>query len=679
MNKIDEFQRYHNFFAGCFVFAFLVILLFSFSVSAQENETISVVIEHFPPMSFIDDEGIYTGFSVELIDHIAMTQGWEVEYTLLPWADCLESVKNGDADLLIAVAYNKERDTYLDFTNNSISIEWSQIFTLEDYDINSIRDLEGKRIALVKNSFDASEFPYLMDQYHVNYEAVYVDDFKAVEVLLHEGEVDVGVFARSYAAHNDLSLTFKATPIEIYPAPLHCATTAGKNREIIETIDVHLGEFKSDNQSIYYELEDKWLSYGQSDDFPVWVWYVMVTLILIILAFIAISAFLNKEVSKRTSELKSRNEELIASKKKYLTLVENNKDGIFVIQDGLVVFTNGRITEMMGYERDYILNTCAFNYISREDAATLERLYGMSFAENRSNIPVHETYLLRKDGSRFAAEITSSLIDNDGSRAMMVIIRDIEEQKHAEKLKEEIIRAEEADRAKSNFLANMSHELRTPLNSIIGFSEMLSIQAQGELNEKQQRYVGNIFDSGKHLLSLINDILDLSKIEAGKMEVFIESFSPAPVIQETVDNLMSMAIKRNLKFSFESAGCNKNINADQLKFKQILYNLISNAIKFSPEGGTITINASCDDENLLVSVKDTGKGISEYDQKKIFRPFVQVDEFRSKKQGGTGLGLCIVKNFVELHGGSLWLESEVGIGTTIYFSIPINGQGVQDL
>ncbi len=679
MIKNGSFRRFQSFFARKFALLILLLLLFSSSADAQENETISIVIEQFPPMTFIDDEGVYTGFSVELINHIAMTEGWKVEYTLLPWTNCLESVKNGDADLLIAVAYNKERDVYLDYTNNSISIEWSQVFTQENSEIYSIRDLERKKIAVVQNTYAVFGLLDLLDQYNVNCEIVYVDDFESAISLLHEDKVDAGMFARSYAAHNDLGLYFKGTSIDIFPASLHCATTEGQNQELIKSIDTHLVELKSDHQSVYYELEDKWLSYGQPQKFPVWAWYLLVILIFVILFFITTSIILNKEVSKRTSELSSRNEELIASKDKYLTLVEESKDGIFILQDGLIVFANGRITDMMGYDRDSILNTCAFNYISEEDALILEKLYGMSFAENRANIPVHETYLMRKDGSRFMAQINCSLIDHDGRRAMMVIIQDIEEQKQAEKLREEIIRAEEADRAKSNFLANMSHELRTPLNSVIGFSEMLSTQAPGKLNEKQQRYVGNIFASGKHLLELINDILDLSKIEAGKMELYIESFSPGAVIQETGDNLMSLAVKKGLIISYNTKNCTKKINADRIKFKQILYNLISNAIKFSSSGDTICINASCDDEELLVSVKDTGKGISEYDQKKIFHPFVQVDEFQSKEQEGTGLGLCLVKNFVELHGGSVWLESELGVGTTFFFKIPINGQDVQDL
>ncbi len=566
MDEKCSFRRYQFSLYKSVILIVLLMMLLSSSAVAQENETISVVISNFPPMTFIDDNGIYTGFSVELIDHIAMTEGWKVEYTLLPWADCLESVKNGDADLLIAAGYTKERDVYLNYTNNSISSEWSQVFTPENSDINSIRDLEGKKIALIENSFAASKFPDLLSQYHINCELIYVDDFKSVVSLLHEDEVDAGLLARSYAAHNDLGLMFRETAIEIYPTSLHCATTAGQNREIIETIDVYLNELKSDNQSVYYELEDKWFSYKQPYELPFQVWYVLLMLVLIIMAFVGISVILNKKVSRRKSELKSRNEELIASNQKYLTLVEESKDGIIIIQDGLLVFANRRISEMLGYDLDDIFKSHLADYVSEEDKVSLKEIYEMNIAGNYTNIPAHETHLVRKDGSQFIAALIPSLIDHEGKKAMMVIIRDIEEQKQAERLKEEIIRAEEAERAKNNFLANMSHELRTPLNSVIGFSEMLLTQVPGKLNDKQHQYVDNILTSGKHLLSLINAILDLSKIGTGKIELCTESFSPLPVIRETADNLMSVAVKKNLTFSYNVDNCNKNINADRLKF-----------------------------------------------------------------------------------------------------------------
>jgi PAS domain S-box-containing protein len=666
-------------FAKYLALIILIMLLFSGSAVARDNNTISIVVEQFEPMTFVDDEGIYSGFSVDLINHIAMTEGWEVEYTLLPWADCLESVKNGESDLLILVAYSKERDEYLDYTNNSISYEWSQIFASKDSSINLIGDLDGKRVAVIKESYGTLNLQDLTTQYGVDCEFIYVDNFDLIQSLLIEEKVDAGMFARSYAARNNLGVILKETTISTFPVSLHCATAEGQNGELIATIDNYLLELKSDESSVYHEMEDKWFSYKQPYELPRWVFFALSALLLIVLIFMAVSFILKKEVFKRTSELLAKNEELNASKKKYFTLVEGSKDGIIIIQDKVIVFANNRIAEMLGYDLDLFLNTYVFDYVAKDSKCVLEKLYEKRINGDNDIPSNYEMKLLRKDGSSFTADISSSLIEHDGRKAVMVITRDIEERKQTEIMREEMIRAEESNRAKSEFLANMSHELRTPLNSIIGFSDMLGTQIPGELNEKQQRYVGNISNSGKHLLDLINGILDLSKVEAGKMELYVESFSISSVIRDVMNTLMPLAMSRNLVFTYDAGNCLETINADKMKFKQIMFNLASNAIKFTPKDGTVHISTSCVDNDLLVSVKDTGKGISKTDQKKIFHPFTQVDKFTSKEHEGTGLGLSLVKSFVELHGGFVWLESEIDVGTTLFFKIPMDAEITDDL
>jgi signal transduction histidine kinase len=224
--------------------------------------------------------------------------------------------------------------------------------------------------------------------------------------------------------------------------------------------------------------------------------------------------------------------------------------------------------------------------------------------------------------------------------------------------------------AKSEFLANMSHELRTPLNSIIGFSEVLHEKTFGDLNEKQMRHVSNIHTSGKHLLELINDILDLSKIEAGKIEIKYEEFSLKETLSECQTLVKNMASKKNISLNFEVEDLPFKISADPVKFKQIMYNLLSNAIKFTPDGGVVNIEARHTNGMLQISVKDTGIGIAKENQEKIFAEFYQVDSSYSKKYKGTGLGLPLTKKLVELHGGTIWIESELEKGSTFSFTIP---------
>ena len=229
---------------------------------------------------------------------------------------------------------------------------------------------------------------------------------------------------------------------------------------------------------------------------------------------------------------------------------------------------------------------------------------------------------------------------------------------------------EAANRHKSEFLANMSHELRTPLNAIIGFSEVLGERLFGELNEKQAEYTDDILSSGRHLLSLINEILDLSKVEAGRMELELATFDLALAIDNARTFVRERATKHGINLDVTVDERLGDFVGDERKIKQILLNLLSNAVKFTPEGGRIGINAKQVDGAVEISVSDTGIGISPEDQAKIFEEFRQVGGDYAHKREGTGLGLTLAKKFVELHGGKIWVESEVGKGSTFSFTLP---------
>jgi two-component system, NtrC family, sensor kinase len=229
---------------------------------------------------------------------------------------------------------------------------------------------------------------------------------------------------------------------------------------------------------------------------------------------------------------------------------------------------------------------------------------------------------------------------------------------------------EAANRHKSEFLANMSHELRTPLNAIIGFSEVLGERMFGELNEKQAEYTDDILSSGRHLLSLINEILDLSKVEAGRMELELATFDLPLAIDNARTFVRERATKHGINLDVTVDERLGDFVGDERKIKQILLNLLSNAVKFTPEGGRIGINARQADGSVEISVSDTGIGISAEDQAKIFEEFRQVGGDYAHKREGTGLGLTLAKKFVELHGGKIWVESEVGKGSTFSFTLP---------
>jgi signal transduction histidine kinase len=246
-------------------------------------------------------------------------------------------------------------------------------------------------------------------------------------------------------------------------------------------------------------------------------------------------------------------------------------------------------------------------------------------------------------------------------------------EERTKQLEEAVEVAEASNRTKSEFLASMSHELRTPLNAIIGFSQVLHEKYFGELNEKQAEYIADIVDSGKHLLSLINDILDLSKIEAGKMELDISEVKIAELLQGSLVMIKEKAMAHNISLDLKIA---ENINGasirgDERRLKQVMFNLLSNSAKFTPDGGAILVEAKKTETEITVSVTDTGIGMTTQEQKRLFEAFYQASGGIKGKTPGTGLGLAITRSIIEKHGGRIWMESAgLNKGSTFSFTLP---------
>ena len=221
------------------------------------------------------------------------------------------------------------------------------------------------------------------------------------------------------------------------------------------------------------------------------------------------------------------------------------------------------------------------------------------------------------------------------------------------------------------FVAYVSHELRTPLNAIIGFSELMIDESTGEINDKQRQYLSDILDSSHHLLNLINSILDLSKIESGKMELELENIALNEVIESLTRTMTPILTPRKQSLDVEIEDGLPPVYADKAKVKQVLFNLLSNATWFTPDGGKIKIEAVRKDDWCQVSVIDSGTGIKKEDQERIFEPFCQLDNPPTREKGGTGLGLMLVKQILEMHGGRIWVESEYGKGSRFIFTLPL--------
>ena len=369
---------------------------------------------------------------------------------------------------------------------------------------------------------------------------------------------------------------------------------------------------------------------------------------------------------------KKAEEELL----KFKLGIERSDEIIFMTDlDGKIIYVNPAFEKIYGYSKEEAMGKTP--RILKSGLAPPEvykqfwdTLLAKKVVSGELINKTRDGHILNIEGS--ANPILSAHGDVVG---FLAVQRDITERKKAEYLRIENERLAAADKTKSEFLANMSHELRTPLNASIGFSELLNMGMAGELNEKQKHYVDNILTSNNFFLTLINDILDLSKIEAGKIELVQEKISVPVTINETLILIKEKAMKHKVLLKMEFDPELEYIEADKQRFKQILFNLLSNAVKFSKDkGGTITITAKKEGDMANISVSDTGIGIKEEFIGRLFQKFDQLEPGISQKYGGTGLGLSITKQLVEMHGGKIWAQSKYGEGSTFTFTLPIKAQ-----
>lgn len=376
---------------------------------------------------------------------------------------------------------------------------------------------------------------------------------------------------------------------------------------------------------------------------------------------------------------------------RFRDLLEAAPDAIFEVeQDGTIILLNAAAEGMFGYTRDELLGQLVEALIPDAARATHQQ-HRARFHQFPSVRPMGaglELLARRKDASTFPVEISLSPIRSAQGSRVIAIVRDITARKQSEEEINALHRqftatladtnrqleirnreVERANRLKSEFLASMSHELRTPLHTIIGFSDLLAEELKGPLNESQKRFVEHIRNDSRHLLELISDTLDLSKIEAGRLTLHPEEFNAADALAGWVEKLRPLANNKR-QTMIETYNADLQVYADPLRLKEILYNLISNAIKFTADGGTICVEAQHAENGTVFRVTDTGIGIAESEHEAIFDKFYQLGATTKGVREGTGLGLAITKSLVEMHGGQIRVHSQPGAGSVFEFTLP---------
>jgi len=540
----------------------LISLFLGIPPASSDNRTVTVGVYENAPKIFMSESGKPAGIFIDIIEHIAKSEGWHLHYVPGTWTEGLDRLAKGEIDLMPDVANTAARAEIYFFHKEPVLSSWFQVYARKGSGIRSILDLAGKRISVLDRSVQQEAFAQLAAGFGLSVTLISVPDYKNIFELVARQEADAAITNRFYGVVHAQKHGLEDTKVIFHPTLLFFAASKSTLQQLLDTIDNRLLKMKSDPESVYYASLKRWVSEEVRFKLPGWVETLSWVVGVILLMSIGGSVFLKRQVNARTRELRQINQEM---------------------------------------EQRIVQRTA-------ELAAAMEK-------------------------------------------------------------------AQAADRIKSAFLATMSHELRTPLNSIIGFTGIMLQGLAGPLNPEQHKQMSMVQGSARHLLALINDVLDISKIEAGQLTLSITSFELKPSIEKVAKQVLPLAEKKGLHLKVDLADDIGTATTDQRRLEQVILNLLSNAVKFT-EKGRVGISCHLDNGQYCLSVSDTGIGIQPDHVQEIFQPFHQIDTGLTRKYEGTGLGLSICKKILEMMGGTVEVESRWGQGSTFTIRFPIHSGAV---
>ncbi len=682
MRTIRNSGWFGRFFLG------LSIILLSFSCfgtssAGSDGRIVTVGVYENAPKIFTAKSGKPGGIFIDIIEHIARIEGWRLVYVSGTWVEGLDRLEKGKIDLMPDVAFTVDRARIYAFHKIPVLSSWFQVYAPKGNRIQSILDLNGKRILVLERSVQQEAFVRLSKGFELDCTLVSVQDYKTMFEMVAKGQADAAITNRFYGLMHAKQFGLEDTSVVFEPSDLYFAAPKNTSGELLGILDRHLSDLKKDHRSAYYESLKRWTSEEVWFKLPAWLKTIGMLLGLFLLASLAGSLILKQQVNARTRELKQINQEmeqrieertaeLAAMNDEQRTIFDSASTGIVLLRNRVIVRCNRRLEEMAGYLPGELVGKSTRIWYPDE------KTYEAGGETVYTQMAKGETYrderqILRKDGTPFWVRMSLRAIDNnDPLKGAVGIFEDItEEREAAEKLRQAMEAAQAADRIKSAFLATMSHELRTPLNSIIGFTGIMLQGLAGPLNEEQHKQMNMVQKSARHLLALINDVLDISKIEAGQLKLSSSPFDIRQSIEKMVQLVSPLAEKKGLEIRMDIVEYIGSITADQRRLEQVVLNLLSNAVKFT-EKGHVQVSCRIENDQYVLSVSDTGIGMRPEEIPNIFQPFHQIDTGLARKREGTGLGLSICRKILEMMGGSISVESRWGEGSS--FTARFSGQ-----
>lgn len=653
----------------------------SISTEAGDQRVVTVGVYENEPKIFTDKSGKPAGIFIDIIEHIAALEGWQLRYKPGTWEEGLGRLTRGEIDLMPDVAFTAERTQLFSFHKEAVLSSWSQVFTKKGSGIHSILDLNNKKIAVLRGSVQEDAFARLSESFDLRVHLVPAKDFKTAFAMVSIGEADAAISNSFFGFVHAQKYGLVDTAVVFNPSKLLFAAPQDRSSELLAAIDHHLIQLKKDRTSIYYTALKRWMAEDVHFNLPVWLKIAGGVLLAFLVLSLVGSAVLKHQVNVRTAELRKINEEmeqrvkertaqLAAINKEQISIFETASTGIVLMRDRTVVHCNRKFEEIFDYQPGEMDGKPTRIWYPDDAAHALggEPVYAQMA---RGETHRRSQQMIRKDGALFWARISCRAFDPTAPLAGAVaIIEDMSDEREAEEqLRQAMEQAQAADRIKSAFLATMSHELRTPLNSIIGFTGIMLQGLTGPLNPEQHKQMSMVQASSRHLLSLINDVLDISKIEAGQLTLANSPFDLKDSLEKLVKLVAPLAEKKAVALQADLPDIDWTISADQRRVEQVVLNLLNNAIKFT-ESGEVQLACRDNGDTLTLSFTDTGIGIRQEDIAGLFQPFHQLDSGLARKREGTGLGLSICKKILDMMGGSIEVQSSLGTGSTFTVHLP---------